>query len=669
MCSPSLLTPLVLLFACSDKAPSASDPDDDGDGYPASVDCDDGDPDIHPGANEICNEVDDNCDAEVDAEDERLDPASGFTSYVDSDGDGAGDPATEVRSCTPPTSGVEQGGDCDDQDPAISPFATEICNDRVDDDCDGLADDEDPDADPAGFETFWLDADGDLYGDEEASTQACEAPRDYTTRAGDCDDQQAAVNPEEKEICDNGVDEDCSGDASDCRRSGTFTGSEVDFSIVGGSEQIKFGYSAALLDQDGDDQLDLLVGAPYTTGEGDNYVYGSVYLFIGPLTGGVTSSAEADGAWDQDTNNTSYAYGLVRAGDLDGDGCEEALVGAGYAPFGEISQAGGAALLYGCGEPGGEADSWFGGPEQTSYFGKGLAGLGDLDDDGFDDFGIGAAGVDSHATYGGSIFLWYGAATVLPSMAAADADTIIAGRTDWDYLGASNSFTASDLDGDGKGDLIIGSWPLNDSVGAVSILLGYSTRLSGTTDIEDLTSATVSGAVDNDRLGFSVHAGFDFDFDGYGDYAAYALSGDAQHGSLYFFPGGSPGPSGESTAPDLAPLIFEGTQDNGVTGENMVTGDFDGDGVEDLLLTEHGHLEGELITGAAYGFYGPLEPGHHTVAEADFALLGDSHREYIGSGAPQAGDVDGDGLADLIITAYGYDSYRGAIFGLLGKGW
>ncbi len=106
--------------------------DDDGDGYDASVDCDDQDPDVHPGAEEICNGKDDNC---VDGIDENgLD-----TYYLDQDGDGYGvdDAGTNTEGCGLPDGYSLEAGDCDDGNPDVNPGATEIVGNGVDDDCVG----------------------------------------------------------------------------------------------------------------------------------------------------------------------------------------------------------------------------------------------------------------------------------------------------------------------------------------------------------------------------------------------------------------------------------------------------------------------------------------------------------------------------------------------------
>jgi len=111
--------------------------DSDGDTHNESVDCDDSNPAVHPDAAEVCNGIDDDCDGAID---EGL-PV--YSSWVDGDGDGYGDPeAPKVETCD------EQGrvvlaADCDDADPGIHAFAAEDCNNGVDDDCDGRTDCED----------------------------------------------------------------------------------------------------------------------------------------------------------------------------------------------------------------------------------------------------------------------------------------------------------------------------------------------------------------------------------------------------------------------------------------------------------------------------------------------------------------------------------------------
>jgi hypothetical protein len=186
--------------------------DTDGDDYGAALaagpldcagfvllggDCDDANPQVSPAGIERCNNLDDDCDGEIDE-------GYGATLYLpDADGDGFGDDAAPpVSSCASdaPEGLVETPGDCDDSDAAVHPEATEVRADGVDQDCDG-------------FEACYTDLDGDGYGAlgvQFDPALTCAAPP-FADDALDCDDADAAVNPDATEVVGNAIDEDCDG--------------------------------------------------------------------------------------------------------------------------------------------------------------------------------------------------------------------------------------------------------------------------------------------------------------------------------------------------------------------------------------------------------------------------------------------------------------------------
>ena len=175
-----------------------------------ATDCDDTDPDAWPGAPETCNGRDDDCDGETDEDD----ASDASTWYLDADGDGWGDPSGASTACDAPLGTVAVGDDCDDSSAGVHPDATETCNGE-DDDCDGLTDEDDA----SDASTWYLDADGDGYGDAEDTTTACEEPSGYVADREDCDDTDEDIHPGADEVCGGG-DEDCDGeideaDASD----------------------------------------------------------------------------------------------------------------------------------------------------------------------------------------------------------------------------------------------------------------------------------------------------------------------------------------------------------------------------------------------------------------------------------------------------------------------
>ncbi len=204
--------------------------DADGDGYGGTIattdaceqpsgwvatatDCDDLDASAHPGGTELCDGADNDCDGTTD----EADATDASTWYADSDGDGYGNAASSTAACTAPSGHVDDDTDCNDRQGAINPGTSEICN-AVDDDCDGLTDDNDSDV--TGTTTWYLDADGDGYGRSTATTEACTAPSLHVASAGDCDDLDATAYSGATESCD-GVDNDCDGSVDEGSACGT----------------------------------------------------------------------------------------------------------------------------------------------------------------------------------------------------------------------------------------------------------------------------------------------------------------------------------------------------------------------------------------------------------------------------------------------------------------
>ncbi len=135
--------------------------------------------------------------------------------YADRDGDGYGDPNSPISSPFAPSGYVSDNTDCNDNNPDIHPGAREVCDkNNVDEDCSGLADDADPNT--TNRPTWFEDLDGDGYGSDEIAGKACDQAPLTAAAGGDCNDTDERISPGKEELCNNRLDEDCSGTVDKC---------------------------------------------------------------------------------------------------------------------------------------------------------------------------------------------------------------------------------------------------------------------------------------------------------------------------------------------------------------------------------------------------------------------------------------------------------------------
>src|SRR5688572_665638 len=388
--------------------------------------------------------------------------------------------------------------------------------------------------------------------------------------------------------------------------------------------------SAGDVNRDGYD--DVIVSAPgYDHGQRDE---GRAYLYLGSKYGLAKLPA-----WTTESNQANAPiWHVAAAGDVDGDGFGDVIVTSRAYSNGEYLE--GIAFLYRGSPSGLEASpAWSAeGNEQAAYLGYSAAGAGDVNGDGFGDVLVGALLGDlSHVPQSeGAVFLYLGSPWGLAPSPAWSA----AGNQN--SSGFGSALATGDVNGDGYGDVAVGAGAFSHGQrgeGRVFLYLGSAAGLAAS------AAWTAEGDQVNASFGVSVAAG-DVDGDGYDDVVVGNLGYDTGlfgiygEGRILVYRGSASGPS---TTPDW---IVTGDQGGCGFGITLATGDLDGDGYAEVIVGAEAYDHGHQNEGRVSAFFGSalgLRTRTSWIAE------GNQHHCFFGSALARAGDVNGDGLDDVIV--------------------
>ena len=392
-------------------------------------------------------------------------------------------------------------------------------------------------------------------------------------------------------------------------------------------------------DVNGDGYSDVLVGAYlYDDGQTDE---GRVFIYHGSSAGISTTAATAFGSGQA---NSKFGYSVATAGDVNGDGYSDIVVGAYFFDNGQTDE--GAAFVYRGSASGlSSASTFLECNQANAQFGISVASAGDVNGDGYSDVIVGANGYDNGQTNEGAAFIFHGIATGMSTFAA----TIIESNKANSFFGVSVA-SAGDVNGDGFSDIIAGAAAYTNGVGqsgegAAFIYNGSSTGINITTPV------TLESNQANAGMGQSVSSAGDVNGDGYSDIIIGAFNydkGQTDEGAAFIYNGSATGIS------IIAADTLETNQASAKGGRAVAcAGDINGDGYSDVLMGAFLYDKGETDEGAVFVYRGSstgINP-----ANAD-TLQSNQADAQMGIAVASAGDVNGDGYSDIIAGAWNYDN-------------
>ncbi|GGB94645.1 hypothetical protein GCM10011325_22510 [Dyadobacter sediminis] len=406
-------------------------------------------------------------------------------------------------------------------------------------------------------------------------------------------------------------------------------------------KEARFGaYASSAGDINKDGYSDIVVGANmYDKGEANE---GAAFVYLGSAQG-ISKTASQILESNQAEANMGSSVGL--AGDVNGDGYSDVLVGASMYDKGQVNE--GAAFLYlGSATGLNTSPTLLEENQADALYGYRVSGAGDVNGDGYSDILVSGRQYDKGQTDEGAVFVYHGSALGINAAAAKVLESNQANA----YLGHSLN-TAGDVNGDGYSDIIIGASMYDNgqaNEGAVFVHYGSAQGVNAA------AAMTLEKNQAEAQFGNSVASAGDVNGDGYSDVIIGALFydlGESNEGAAFVYHGSAAGLSANSVS------TLEGNQAAAQLGNIVASaGDVNGDGYSDVIAGAPLYDKGQVNEGAAFVWMGKADG---IVNENNFAAK--LEVGYLSMKTSDAGDVNGDGFSDLIVGVPDYN-YTGIVF-------
>jgi hypothetical protein len=385
-----------------------------------------------------------------------------------------------------------------------------------------------------------------------------------------------------------------------------------DWVVGSGFSGTRFGHAvsgAGDLNCDGYD--DVVIGAPEHKNEAQTFKVGAVFVYYGGQYG---LNHTPNWSYSSDVKDSQFGYAVGSAGDLNGDGCDDLIVGSRWYSNGQSNEG---ALYVFHGSPSGLdlTHTWkVEGEQASTLLGSAVGTAGDVNGDGYDDILAGAPGYESSQSEEGRVYVYHGSAAGLGDI----ADWTLDGEQMSAALGSAVG-TAGDVNGDGYDDIVIGATHFDNLVGQVDE--GTAMIYYGSADGLDKTNRwQVYGGQENSGFGISVSSAGDVDDDGYDDIivGAHNYTNDQPYeGVAFLFRGGISGPS------TTADWMAEGDKNDTWFGFSVAgAGHVNLDDFDDIIIGAPLYRRDEkVIMGRAFTYHG-LESGQLDYVHLFLPFLG-----------------------------------------------